>query len=198
MSTQNLYIIVYSSFITTGPKLKITKMSLSQWIVEQTMEYICCYCSVTKSCLSLCNTMACSTPGFPVLHHLSEFSQVPLAWGGSSTARVLLRLCPESACQTGPSLELSCRLEAGGCAVRASPWGLGSLAQPQRRGTSPWSVSPGQLLWSQVWNPMPGTRERRAWLPAGACKPSKICPLLSTSMDAVESTLLAQCYPPLT
>src|SRR5574340_771111 len=30
---------------------------------------------------------------------------VPLAWGGSSTARVLLRLCPESACQTGPSLE---------------------------------------------------------------------------------------------
>ena len=39
--------------------------------------------------------------------------------------------------QTGPSLELSCRLEAGGCAVRASPVRLGSLAQPQRRGTSP-------------------------------------------------------------
>ena len=38
---------------------------------------------------------------------------------------------------TGPSLELSCRLEAGGCAVRASPVRLGSLAQPQRRGTSP-------------------------------------------------------------
>ena len=28
-------------------------------------------------------------------------------------------------------------LEAGGCAVRASPVRLGSLAQPQRRGTSP-------------------------------------------------------------
>ena len=54
-----------------------------------------------------------------------------------ATARVLLRLCPESACQTGPSLELSCRLEAGGCAVRASPGRLGSLAEPQRRGTSP-------------------------------------------------------------
>ena len=36
-----------------------------------------------------------------------------------------------------PFLELSSRLEAGGCAVRASPGGLGSLAQPQRRGTSP-------------------------------------------------------------
>ena len=34
-------------------------------------------------------------------------------------------------------LELSCRLEAGGCAVRASPGRLGSLAEPQRRGTSP-------------------------------------------------------------
>ena len=71
---------------------------------------------------------------------------VPLAWGGSSTARVLLRLCPESACQTGPSLELSSRLEAGGCAVRASPVRLGSLAQPQRRGTSPSSVSSGQYF----------------------------------------------------
>ena len=27
------------------------------------------------------------------------------------------------------------------------------------------------VLWSQVWSPMPGTRERRGWLPAGACKP---------------------------
>ena len=55
-------------------------MSLSQWIVEQTMEYICCYCSVSKSCLSLCDTMACSMPGFPVLHHLSEFSQTCVQW----------------------------------------------------------------------------------------------------------------------
>ena len=25
--------------------------------------------------------------------------------------------------------------------------------------------------YTQVWSPMPGTRERRGWLPAGACKP---------------------------
>ena len=29
--------------------------------------YICCCCSVTKSCLTLCNPMNCSTSGFPVL-----------------------------------------------------------------------------------------------------------------------------------
>ena len=27
-------------------------------------------CSVTQSCLTLCNSMDCSMPGFPVLHHL--------------------------------------------------------------------------------------------------------------------------------
>ena len=35
--------------------------------------WICCYCcSVAKSCLTLCSTMDCSTPGFPVLHYLPE------------------------------------------------------------------------------------------------------------------------------
>ena len=27
-------------------------------------------CSVTQSCLTLCNSLYCSMPGFPVLHHL--------------------------------------------------------------------------------------------------------------------------------
>ena len=32
-------------------------------------------CSVAKSCLTLCNPMDCSTPGFPFLHYLLEFAQ---------------------------------------------------------------------------------------------------------------------------
>ena len=31
------------------------------------------FCSVVQSCLTLGNPMDCSTPGFPVLHHLPEF-----------------------------------------------------------------------------------------------------------------------------
>ena len=27
------------------------------------------------SCVQLCNSMDCSTPGFPILHHLSELAQ---------------------------------------------------------------------------------------------------------------------------
>ena len=34
-----------------------------------------CPCSVTQSCPTLCNPIDCSTPGFPVLHHLLEFAQ---------------------------------------------------------------------------------------------------------------------------
>ena len=32
----------------------------------------CCYCSVAKSCPTLCDPMDYSTPGFPVLHYLPE------------------------------------------------------------------------------------------------------------------------------
>ena len=37
-------------------------------------------CSVTQSCLTLCNPMACSMPGFCVLHHLPEFAQTHIYW----------------------------------------------------------------------------------------------------------------------
>ena len=35
-------------------------------------------CSVTQSCLTLCDPMDCSTPGFPVLHHLLELAQMEI------------------------------------------------------------------------------------------------------------------------
>ena len=35
---------------------------------------------VVHSCLTLCNPMDCSTPGFPVLHYLLEFVQTHVHW----------------------------------------------------------------------------------------------------------------------
>ena len=35
----------------------------------------CCCCSVIQSCLTVCNPMNCSTPGFFVVHHLPELAQ---------------------------------------------------------------------------------------------------------------------------
>ena len=33
-------------------------------------------CSIAESCLTLCDCVDCSTPGFPVLHYLLEFAQL--------------------------------------------------------------------------------------------------------------------------
>ena len=38
----------------------------------------CCCCSVTQSCLALCDPMDWSMPGFPVLCYLLEFAQTQL------------------------------------------------------------------------------------------------------------------------
>ena len=49
------------------------------------VKYFCCCCSVAKFCLTLCNSMDCSTPGFPVLHDLPEFTQIHVHWVGDAT-----------------------------------------------------------------------------------------------------------------
>ena len=35
----------------------------------------CCCCSVAQLCLTLCDPMDCSSPGFPVLHRLQKLAQ---------------------------------------------------------------------------------------------------------------------------
>ena len=41
--------------------------------------FLCC-CSVTKSCLTLCDLIDGSTQGFPAFHYLSEFAQLHVHW----------------------------------------------------------------------------------------------------------------------
>ena len=40
--------------------------------IKPTLVALCC--SVAQSCLTLCDPMDCSTPGFPVLYHLLELA----------------------------------------------------------------------------------------------------------------------------
>ena len=37
-------------------------------------------CSVAQSCLTLWDPLDCSTPGFPVFHHLLKFAQIHVHW----------------------------------------------------------------------------------------------------------------------
>ena len=45
---------------------------------------VSCCCSVTKLCPTLWDPMDCSTPGFPVLHHLMKFAQTHVHWVGDA------------------------------------------------------------------------------------------------------------------
>ena len=48
------------------------------YFISYNIKYMCRiiqFSSVAPSCLILCDHMDCSTPGFPVLHHLPELAQ---------------------------------------------------------------------------------------------------------------------------
>ena len=65
---------------------------------------ICCY-SVTKSCLTLCYPIDCSTPGSPVLHYFPGFAQIHIHWSWWSYLIISSSAAPFSFClQSFPAL----------------------------------------------------------------------------------------------
>ena len=65
------------------------------------LETSCC-CLVTKLCPTLCESIDCSTPGFPVLHHLPEFVQTHI-YGVSDAIQLSHPLSPPSTPVLNPS-----------------------------------------------------------------------------------------------
>ena len=57
-----------------------TKLDKWSWRLYLWIWRLCCCCSVTKLCPTLCDPMGCSMPGFPVLHHLLEFGETHVHW----------------------------------------------------------------------------------------------------------------------
>ena len=53
--------------------------SFSRRLSHHPDKMFCC-CSVIQSCPTLGNTLKCSTPCFPVLHHLPELAQTHVHW----------------------------------------------------------------------------------------------------------------------
>ena len=63
--------------------LQTCNSGVSIFTLKAAYIYQCLWCcSVSKSCLILCNPMNCSTPGFPGLHYLPEFAQTHIHWVG--------------------------------------------------------------------------------------------------------------------
>ena len=73
---------------------------LSRWQTH-TLQSLSCsfsFSSVAQSCLTLCDSMDCSTPSFPVQHPLPELAQTHVHWVGDaiSSSVVPFSSCPQS------------------------------------------------------------------------------------------------------
>ena len=52
--------------------------------LQSTLWILMLPCSVTQSCLTLCDLTDCSMPGFPVLHYFLEFAQTHVHWASDA------------------------------------------------------------------------------------------------------------------
>ena len=100
--------------------------------------------SATQSCLILCDSMNCSTPGLPVHHQLPEFTQnsCPLSWWCHptiSSSVVPFFSCPQSfpASESFPIRQL---FSSGGQSI-----GVSASASVLPKNTQDWSL--GRTGW---------------------------------------------------
>ena len=83
-----------------------------------TSQRLCC-CSVAQSCPTLCYPMDCSTPCFPVLHHLLEPAQTHVSWVGDAI-QPSLPLSPLLLLPASGSFPMSRLFTSGGQTIGAS------------------------------------------------------------------------------
>ena len=77
VDVKTLMVLVVLSFLLH--KLVVVTANL---LKGSNFQIVCC--SVAQSCPTLCGPMDCSTPGFPVLHHLPELAQIHVHWVGDA------------------------------------------------------------------------------------------------------------------
>ena len=122
------------------------------------MQTMHCCRLVVQSCLTLCSPMDCSSPGFPVLHHLLEFAQVHVHCIMMPSSHLIL-WCPLLLLQSFPasgSFPRSQFFTSGGQSIRALasasvlpmniqdwfPLGLTGCISSQSKGLSKSSPTP--------------------------------------------------------
>ena len=69
---------------------------MTEWL-----NWTCCCSSVTKLWTTLCESMNCCKPGFPVLYYLLEFGQIHVCWVNGanltiSCSAITFSSCPQS------------------------------------------------------------------------------------------------------
>ena len=93
ISLSDSFLLVYGN-ATDFYIVYFVSYNFSEFIFGQIHFWCLFCCSVAQSCLTLCDPMDCSMPGFPVLHHLPELAQTPLHWVGDAIQPSLPMLSP--------------------------------------------------------------------------------------------------------
>ena len=94
---------------------------INEWMNKCFNRYCCC--SVAKSCWILCNLTDCSTPSFPVLHHLPEFAHTRVHWVHDAIQPSHPLSSPSTPALTVPtsgSFPISQLFPSGGQSIRTS------------------------------------------------------------------------------
>jgi len=73
-------VIIKPAHVSRKRNFSWPKSILTSFVSWSLLKLSCYWCSVTKSCLTLCNPRDYSTPGFPVLHYLLGFAQTHVHW----------------------------------------------------------------------------------------------------------------------
>ena len=82
----------YKLFYGQSPCVK-SPVTLNMWCVVESLKFpggsnffqkYCCCVSVTKSCLTLCDSMDSSMPASSVLHYLLDFAQTHVRWASDA------------------------------------------------------------------------------------------------------------------
>ena len=93
------------------------------------------FSSVTQLCLTLCDTMDCTTPGLPAYHQLPELTQTHVHWLGDaiSSSVIPFSSCPQSFLASG-SFPMSQLFTSGGPSI-----GLSASTSVLPMNTQDWS-----------------------------------------------------------
>ena len=119
------------------------------WGIEFTFRwFIVMWCSVTKSCPTLCNPVDCSVPAVPVLHCPLEFAQTHVHWVSWYHPTISSSVNPLSCLQSFGSFPVSRLFASGAQSIGSSasvvlmniqgwfPLGLTGLISLQSKGLS--------------------------------------------------------------
>ena len=74
--------LIFPKHSSSAPVSVVLDLQISTWLIATLPSYQ--FSSIIQSCPTLCNSMDCSTPGFPVHHQLLEFTQTHVHWVGDA------------------------------------------------------------------------------------------------------------------